>query len=298
MSDQNPFCPLCGSGRVEIYWNHVWTAPGKKVCCCGNCSLFFIHPPLTAQEEQSYYKDYSCHLQRRAVEGSKTVEETFLKRSESGQYRIDILKDYLLDASSILEIGGGCGNFIADIRKAGFGGEAVLVELCWEHLEFAIKKLGIKGFSALEDLKSGPFSAICMFHVLEHILEPVPFLNKCRDLLDEGGCLVIEVPSSSDPLLSIYDCDSYKDFYFQPMHHYVYSEKTLGVLAGLAGFSISKFIPIQRYPLSNHLHWLRSGRAGTENKYTEIVGKKLDDEYRKKMVENNTTDTIFCILRK
>lgn len=45
-----------------------------------------------------------------------------------------------------------------------------------------------------EEAVSQPFDLVTAFHVLEHVVDPAAFLDRCRDNLKPGGRLVIEVP--------------------------------------------------------------------------------------------------------
>jgi len=36
----------------------------------------------------------------------------------------------------------------------------------------------------------------------------------------------------------------------------------------------------QRYDLSNHLTWARDGKPGGMGKYTSLLGKELEEEYK------------------
>jgi SAM-dependent methyltransferase len=48
----------------------------------------------------------------------------------------------------------------------------------------------------LEDLPlDRTFSNISLFHILEHVPNPLTFLQRCHDLLEQGGTLTIAVPN-------------------------------------------------------------------------------------------------------
>ena len=98
----------------------------------------------------------------------------------------------------------------------------------------------------------GSFDLVCLFHVLEHIIEPAPFLESCTALLVSGGRIIIEVPSLEDPLLSLYHVDAYQNFFFQTQHPYSYSAASLGRLLDAHGLAVDESIAHQRYGLENH----------------------------------------------
>ena len=50
----------------------------------------------------------------------------------------------------------------------------------------------------------------------------------------------------------------------------------------------------QRYPLSNHLYWLRYGRPGGHEKWHHLNDQKLSDAYSSFLKKNNLTDTLIA----
>ena len=51
----------------------------------------------------------------------------------------------------------------------------------------------LQGFSTLDKVE-GTFDLIVLSHILEHLIQPLPFLEKVRSLLDGQGLLFIDVP--------------------------------------------------------------------------------------------------------
>lgn len=290
-------CPLCGSRAVTPYWPRVWQAPERKVYACADCRVLFVWPRLENEAENALYDGYAGHLAARGViDSPETPEQTFNRRAPAQDYRLRVLADYLPGSGSIAEIGGGCGNFIGPLWAKGFLARAALVEPCQEHREFAADRFpGLTCVSDVTKLPPQPFDALVALHVLEHIARPASFLDLCADLLAPGGRLIIETPSSADPLLSLYDCAAYKDFYFQPMHHYIYSEETLCNLLAAHGFVPLAFEHVQRYPLSNHLAWLSKGRPGGDSNLNALLGEPCQNAYRDRLRAVRRTDTIFGV---
>ena len=291
-------CPLCSSLEIEKYWDRCWKSPDVKVYACNNCSLIFLHPMMCNKESNKYYLNYVSHLTSRGVAVNETPEQTFLRRENIGAYRIDIAKQFVNKKYNVLEIGGGCGNFIGNMIQKGLISSGVLVESCLSHLKYAANKFNLKCYVSLDEVGDNKFDAIFMFHVLEHIKEPIGFLKYCSSFLKQKGLFVVEVPSSSDPLLSLYGCDSFKDFYFQPMHHYVYSEKSLEYLFKKSGYKTSRFIYYQRYSLSNHLGWLAYGKQGNEQNFLGIIDNLMEKHYKNNLINAKHTDTIFGVFIK
>ncbi len=110
-----------------------------------------------------------------------------------------------------------------------------------------------------------------------------------------GGYIVIEVPHSDDPLITLYDCEEFKDFVFQPMHPMVYNEKSLDYVFKKSGFYKEEVIYHQRYGLDNHLSWFKNKKSGGDNILSELFAS--NEEYKKKLISIKQTDTIFYIAK-
>jgi SAM-dependent methyltransferase len=290
-------CPLCGATDVTPYWPRVWQSPGRAVYACAACRVLFVWPQLDPEATAALYTGYADHLAARGViDRPETAAQTFARRAPAQGYRRRILAPYLPDGAAVAEIGGGCGNFIGPLWAEGRLSAAALVEPCPPHREFAAERFpGLVCAADVAELAPRRFDVLVALHVLEHIAQPGPFLTCCAGLLAPGGRLVLETPSAADPLLSLYDCAAYKDFYFQPMHHYVYGEDALRRLLGAHGFTALAFEHVQRYPLSNHLAWLSKGRPGGDGPLDALLGGACQDAYRERLRAARRTDTVFGI---
>ena len=81
-------------------------------------------------------------------------------------------------------------------------------------------------------------------------------------MLAKNGRMVIEVPSSEDVLLTLYDSEAFQRFTYWSQHLYLFNAETLRKLAEQAGLRIVSIQQYQRYPLSNHLYWLSQDKPG------------------------------------
>ena len=135
-----------------------------------------------------------------------------------------------------------------------------------------------------------------MFHVFEHIKNPISFLDKCKTLLKDDGIILIEVPHSGDALIDIYNLNEYKDFVFQPMHPMVYNERSLDYVFSQVNLHKKQVIYYQRYGLDNHLAWLKNHKPGGDKLLEELFSS--DSEYKDTLTRIKKTDTIYYIAGK
>jgi hypothetical protein len=65
-----------------------------------------------------------------------------------------------------------------------------------------------------------------------------------------------------------------------------------------AGFAEVETIPEQRYDISNHLHWMLTGKPGGKGRYTEVLDERLNAEYARCLRDNWYCDTVFAVATK
>ena len=107
---------------------------------------------------------------------------------------------------------------------------------------------------------------ITAFHVIEQLPDPKKILKKLAGHQAPKGRLIIEVASSDDALITLYDCENFQRFTYQSNHLFLLNTETLKTLAEQAGLRTVTVDYFQRYPLSNHLYWLSNGQPGGHEK--------------------------------
>jgi 2-polyprenyl-3-methyl-5-hydroxy-6-metoxy-1,4-benzoquinol methylase len=277
---------------VQIHYR-VWSAQDTKVFRCKDCFTGFLYPMMKEAEEKRFYAAYNEHTKKRGVTLTIDSSELHKNSMRDASKRWERLEDFFIRKGRILEIGSSTGAFLEICSQKC---DCVCVEPDSTNREFA-SQFSVGQYEYLEDVSDlEKFDVICLFHVFEHIRNPFDFLKKCGRLLKTDGSIIIEVPHIEDPLLSIYDLDSYKDFYFQPMHHYIYSVKGLKYVFESEGFHEKDIVFYQRYGLDNHLAWLKNGKPGGDLEFQKLFGNST--EYCQVLEKAQKTDTIIYIAEK
>ena len=107
----------------------------------------------------------------------------------------------------------------------------------------------------------------------------------------------MEVPNVDDIMISVFDIEAFKNYYWQAPHSWYFSPKTLSMVLDKAGFDTT-LIPVQRYDLSNNISWMLSGKPGGQGKYLETLGEGLTETYAARLKEKFICDTIVSVSRK
>ena len=212
--------------------------------------------------------------------------------------RYEKIQGYFSPEQKILEIGAGDGAFLRHVGEIQPTCHLASLEVDQNTKSFREKVGGLHSYASWDEIREGReiFDMICMFHVLEHILDPKEFLTNCRACLSPRGTIIIEVPSLEDPLLSLYRSKAYQQFYFQRQHPYVYSSKSLARLLEQERFRPDIVMPHQRYGLENHLNWLVSGKPGGNQQFREIFHASAD-HYLKALEKAGAADAVIAVAR-
>ena len=161
----------------------------------------------------------------------------------------------------------------------------------------SLQKLGYQVYRDLEEVPDQSIEVVTLFHVVEHLTEPLKELQKIRNIMKPGGSIIIEVPHAGDVLLSSFDNDAFKAFTFWSEHLILHTRQSLMAFlqeAGFHGITVSGF---QRYPLANHLYWLAKGKPGGHNHWGHLKTPDLDRAYENLLNSIDQTDTLIAIAR-
>jgi hypothetical protein len=160
-----------------------------------------------------------------------------------------------------------------------------------------VSSKGHKVIGALGEVEAGFLDVVSMFHVLEHLTEPLEALCELRTRMNSGGLVLVEVPHARDVLFTLYNCEAFKKFTFWSEHLVLHTRHSLKVLLERAGFKNVEVMGHQRYPLANHLYWLTNRRPGGHEVWNFLSRPDLDHEYESTLSRVDRTDTLVAFCR-
>lgn len=258
----------CGGEGYRIRQQGVRDNPDIDVLECAECGLVYLS-----------YRESSITEHRMIRDLSKWAAHT-LPEDQIRAKRIDA------KGKSILDFGCGNGNFLANVDADVKRG----VEIDEEARQYCLNR-GLTVFDDIEQLRK--LDIITMFHVIEHIPDPIALLKKLGNHLNKNGRIIIETPNANDVLLTFYNCKEFAEFTYWSKHPFLYNGNTIVRLAERAGFKVT-VKQHQRYPLSNHLYWLAEGKPNGHEAWREIK----DSSYQKSLARLGMCDTIIATLEK
>jgi SAM-dependent methyltransferase len=184
-------CPACGSGLQP--WRHVRPQEPalRRVYLLGRCPRCGTASTAGAADPTLYetgvYDEETPRLW--------PLIDAFRRACE--RQKLGLLRAAVAPPARVLEVGSGQGRFVSAARAAGY--EATGVEPSRRGVEAAAAR-GVSLVQAgLEDadLAVGGYHGVVLWHVLEHLDQPAPALERIRTLLVNGGALLVGVPNST-----------------------------------------------------------------------------------------------------
>ena len=165
----------------------------------------------------------------------------------------------------VLEIGCGEGSFLLSVKNK-CGSAPVGLELNQNAVDKAVS-IGLKVYNkdiiifSLENREA--FDVICLFQVLEHIAEPVRFLQHALNMLKPDGRLIICVPDND----SLVNKDKENPLNLPPHHMGMWNKQSLRFLSTVLQLKMELLEnePLQRV----HVEWY------VRTLLKRIIGKRV-----------------------
>lgn len=160
------------------------------LCECSNpeCLLSFLNPQLNVEESAALYDQT---LSTSFVYPETDELETNI---QAYSYVADLVKKWRNPPAFVIEIGPAQGYTLAALKRAEYKVVGIESSSEWRNIARTITQIPI--LSSLDDLKPNQYAdAVVMWHVLEHIPDPLNFLLNLKNHLSDKLLLFIQVSS-------------------------------------------------------------------------------------------------------
>ena len=230
-------CNLCGQSSFTVLEDDQQP---HRVLKCDTCSLVFVYPHpdpagLRDHYDMAYYQEW-LNSQKR-------------QRLQMWERRLEKLKMYRPEGN-FLDIGCGEGTFLDLAQKNGW--EISGTEVSEYAARYASDLLKVDIFNGdlpAAGFEENTFDVVTMWHVLEHVENPMGYLSEIKRVLKPEGLFVLAVPNVGNRVFQI----AYRLIKGRKMklftlgekevHLYHFSAKTIQAYLKRAGFDCVKLSP-------------------------------------------------------
>lgn len=183
-------CQLCGSHeRTEKFRDGVF-----QVVECSQCGLVYVTPRLKPEVLPKVYDEnyWSSDSPKEAGYADyRSDGALYLKTFEK---RYELVQRFTDGEGRALDIGCAAGFFLKTLHDRGWHVDGV--ELSAEIAAHAQQEFGFDdihvGTIETSPFQKGSYDLVSMWDVVEHVPEPLPFLQESVSYLKDDGILILE----------------------------------------------------------------------------------------------------------
>jgi SAM-dependent methyltransferase len=237
-------CPVCSGtefGPHLVCKDYTVSQQEFEIVKCKSCDFVLTDPRPENKDLGEYYKSdtYISHSDSSAgiVNKLYKVARSFTMRSKYA-----LVKDYA-KSKGLLDIGCGTGAFLSFCAQKDLVVDGV--EPDQDARSFVQKNHGILVHEEdqLKKWEAQKFSAITMWHVLEHVPDLNERIEEIKHLLDNSGRLFVAVPNFTSGDAAKYG--KHWAAYDVPRHLWHFSPKSIRKLFNKHGFVLERTLPMK-----------------------------------------------------
>lgn len=282
---------LSDSNSLKLFNESTRDMPSLKALKCSRSGVIV----LERYEMPKEYYEKVIHYTHDFKDETKTTKGLIKSKPvEDDIRRFESYKE-LIKGSEILDFGCGKGEFLELTNK--ISKRSVGVELHNINREY-INNIGIQCVKTISELTDDKFDVITLNHVFEHLNDPIKTLVELQKHLKNDGVLIIEVPHAKDLLLESFNLDSFRNFSLWSEHLILHTRESLATFAINSGLIIKSIEGFQRYPLSNHFHWLLNNEPSGHEVFCHLNNDHFHKNYSKFLNTIDQTDTLIGYFHK
>ena len=216
----------------------------------------------------------------------------------------------LSDDMRLLDIGGGYGFFGGEMTRSYPRADIVILEPSRARTEIGAAQMAENGMTpprfevgmldqSYADSHADHFDVVTLWHVLEHVPDPVELVRLALQIVKPTGAVCIEVPNLLDDTMSL--SPAFRDRSFMQEHVSYFAPATLLDAARRASSKVDAEISgYQRYGIFNWFHWVHFNKPqGASPDLFEGEDRLwLEKHWRSEKERTLTSDALFMVLRR
>ena len=191
-------CPLCrneSTRHVLTCQDHTVSGKTFPIVECEHCGFRFTNPRPHPDDLGQYYEseDYTPHQ-----DTSQNVIDTLYRwvRHYTLRSKCRLITNLVDDPPGrLLDFGCGTGEFLAHCQSQGWDARGLDPDETARTVAARQHGLTVEPPGRLQDVPSGHFDVITLWHVLEHVPDLTGTIKTLKRTLAPSGTLVVAVPN-------------------------------------------------------------------------------------------------------
>lgn len=283
-------CPICDNKSFTnfiVAQDHLVSQDSFAISECTKCKFKMTSPRPMDEELHKYYQseNYISHTGK----GNNIINSIYkIVRNYTIAQKYKFIKDRV-KKGSILDFGCGTGDFLKYFQKKGWIIRGI--EPNNEARKIASEKTNIEIYSKLIKDKS-KYTAITLWHVLEHIPDINQTLELLKTKLDKKGRIFVAVPNCNS--LDAQHYSQYWAAYDLPRHLYHFTPDTMKKLMKKHNLKIKEILPM--YFDAYYVSMLSEKYRTDKNNF--ISAFKMGYLSNKTAAKNNQYSSLIYVIKK
>ncbi|MEX2285978.1 MAG: class I SAM-dependent methyltransferase [Planctomycetaceae bacterium] len=286
-------CP-CGSSTASVKISEVdrYGLPLDSVLC-RECGTVRVDPYLDEQSLSDFYSNLYQDMYARATD----VADYFHRQTDKTTRVLATYEGRLPPSASILDVGCGAGGGIWFFQQRGF--QTAACDYDRALIEYGrsrgVSNLILGSIAELRSQYPGwSFDLIYLYHVFEHVIDPVGLLNELKTVLKPDGRVLIIVPDISQVGISKWPGGDVLQF-MHLAHKYNYSREGLRKMAQIAGLHAGSVAPANHQPVSRCPElWIEFGTSLAKHPQCAIPPTSAGDEMLRNLRQTERLYRLGC----
>ena len=253
-----------------------------------NSGVIYIKDNFVGEEE---YRQGEYRKEWAKKSGWDLIGKDFMRVKDCARRVKENAPFYI--GKDITDFGCGYGDFLKETKE--FTKSSIGIELQIDFIK-ELNNIGIRCENSLDMLENNSIDTFFLFHSFEHLPKPLKILKEIKSKLRKKGKLIIEVPHANDFLISTIKNENFINYTLWSQHLILHTKNSLNKFLEYAGFQNILIKGIQRYPLSNHFHWILNKKpGGHQSQLAFLDTNDLTKSYEQTLANLDSTDTLLSI---
>lgn len=258
---------------------------------CPSCHHRQLFPLLSEEElTKEYAEDASVRFGKVKIAEGSDFMAMRQKFSEWTKMHVDMYYEKLQGHKNVMNLGSGYGFFEEELnsredKKFNIEGIEIGDFRLRNYVGGKVYKLNLMTDKIPDEMR-GRYDFVISMHLLEHLNDPIRYLEKIKPLLSDGGEVLFEVPNLDVFLGEI--SPEYNDFIYLYEHVSYFTADTLRLVFERAGYRVKRVYSKEIYSIENHINWVRTGKPFIKYNQMFLPDKRLEfinEEYKKRIGE-------------